>query len=273
MSLQIIFPCTFEDTSSESYPYWGFLGYSKAARFEKKSDTEIELYSYPLIKAKGTTTPSNNAVIYDILEDGSYAFKDYVSYGSSTIATFNIGYQTSWKTIYDILQEAPFTDGLEVNMLTSGFPYVWTRFKKPFAVNGRGGDSVPILDNSIETRSYSSFQFDEIPVGQNELFYMRDIFPDYDASLPPVYFCQKLHFSLESEIVKLNIKSETIENGTAWEDGAISAQTFQTKMVTYYYEKVPFLGIRGSFMKYGNAQLKYTYEFVVGVQDVMWVKF
>lgn len=35
-------------------------------------------------------------------------------------------------------------------------------------------------------------QFDEIQAGQNELFYMRNIFPDYDISLPPYHFCQKL---------------------------------------------------------------------------------
>lgn len=40
----------------------------------------------------------------------------------------------------------------------------------------RGGDYVPILDSAIETRSYSSFQFDEIQAGQNESFYMRNIF-------------------------------------------------------------------------------------------------
>lgn len=271
MKLQSIQPCSFEDTSSESHPFWGGLGYSKAARFEAKSETEIELNAYPLIKSSGTQYPGNQVILYDILSDGSYAFSSYVMSVSNNIASFRISTQTSWKTIYDVLNEAPFVDGLEVNKDTNG--HAWTRFKKPFAPNGRGGDSVEILDNFVEAHSYASFMFDEIPVGQDELFYVRDIFPDYDYSLPPSSFCKKLHFSVTTENVKIRIKEESIDDGDAWEDGASSVQTFRTKMLTYYCERVPYVTIRGQFTKYAYGQMKYTFEYGAGIQDVMWVKF
>lgn len=271
MKLQSIQPCSFEDTSSESHPFWGSLGYSKAARFEAKSEKEIELYAYPLIKSVYTQYPGNQVILYDILSDGSYALSSYVTYVSNNIASFRISAQTSWKTIYDVLNEAPFVNDLEVNKESNG--HAWTRFKKPFSRNGRGGDSVEILDVFAERRSYSSFKFDEIPVGQDELFYMRDIFPDYDISRPTSEFCKMLHFSLVGENVKVKIKEDSINDEAIWTDSASSVQTFRTKLVTYYCEKVPYIGIQGTFTKHGYTQMKYTWNYIAGLQDVMWVKF
>ncbi len=275
MSLETISPCSFEDTSSETYPSWGFLGYSKAARFEAKSDTEIELYSYPLIK-KGLYK-LDSTLWYDV-PDGTYSLAGHVRYPTKIDAYFDIRLYTQAKTTYEVLQEAPFVDGLEVSkesVITNA--RVWTRFKKPFSPDGRGGDSIEILNNTIEAPFLSAFQFDEIPaeIPQDEYFYVKDIFPDEDVnivnSLSP--FCDKLHFSLATEKVKLRIKGETIETETPWENGASTVQTFPSKIVTYYFEKVPYVGIRGSFRKYGYTQVKYSWSFIEGAQEVLWVNF
>lgn len=277
MNLKTISPCSFEHTSSDNY--WGCFGYSKAARFEAKSKNEIELYAYPLIKAIGVSKPVNARIVRDILEGGTYDLADYIQYSELGIKIgYYINFKNSGKLITDILEQAPFTGGLEVHTRNgAGIPY-WTRFKKPFAMNGRGGDSVPILDNSIETTSYSSFNIDEIHFEQNELFYVRDIFPKYDGLASILVYLKYLHFSITTETVNLKIKSDTIENETAWDEESQSIQTFQTKMVTYYYERVRHVGIKVVFTIYYNddarySQMKYSWEFVDDSDEVMWVKF
>lgn len=279
MNLKTISPCSFEHTTSDGY--WGCFGYSKAARFEAKSKNEIELYAYPLIKAIGVSEPVNARIFSDILEGGTYGSTGYIQYQyfwQENKISFKLNFKSNWKLITDILEQAPFVDGLEVNIRTSSTIPIWTRFKKPFAVNGRGGDSVPILDNSIETTSYSSFKFDEIHFEQNELFYIRDIFPNYDGLSSILTYLKKLHFSITTETANLKIKSDTIENETAWDEESQSIQTFQTKMVTYYYERVRHIGINGVFTIFPNddarySQMKYSWEFVDDSDEVMWVKF
>lgn len=284
MILEKILPCSFEKETSGMNTFWGYLGSSQAARFEAKSDTKIELYSYPLVMGRYSGSGENEIAWTDAVEKGNHSLSCY--FFTKDSASFSLRNNTGSKKIYDVLKEAPFVNGLEVNLWK---PYgfidysVWTKFKKPFSTDGRGGDSVEILDSTIDVPFLSAFKIDEIPdeIPQDEFFYVRDVFPgsEYTIANNLSSFCSGLHCSIETENVKLRIKGETIESGSPWENGASSVQTFPRKKVTYYFEKVPYIGISGRFTKRNltfqlkNIELKYKCSFITGYQEVLWVKF
>ncbi len=203
--------------------------------FDAVGRDRIRLYSVPILLSGAMK------YYFQGVAPGSYYIGDH--YYAGTIRLFRTE-ERYWKN-FAKRDEAAAREGLFVAADEEAFLFhdsARARFKKPFQLDGRGGDSVEIAAPSmtlwsIDAITVGAFPFIDAQDFRNGIYTWvspDEYFPEWDYTVNAPGNFQKLYAEVSGRAVALELEEEEISAGATIVDAGGVTQTLASRAVKVY---------------------------------------